>query len=86
MVSRNIYFRNEGIISWYDFAVAIKQLSGFSCKINPITTDQYPTPAKRPHYSVLDTTKIQETFDIQMKDWKESLFVCLKKINLNIQH
>jgi dTDP-4-dehydrorhamnose reductase len=79
------HFSNEGVISWYDFAIAIKELSGFSCKINPITTDQYPTPAKRPHYSVLDTTRIQETFGVQLKNWKESLFTCLKKINLNLR-
>jgi dTDP-4-dehydrorhamnose reductase len=73
-------FSNDGVISWYDFAVAIKELSAFSCKINPITTEQYPTPAKRPHYSVLDKTKIQKTFGIQIKDWKESLTICLEKI------
>ena len=80
------HFSNKGMISWYDFAVAIKELSGFSCKINPITTDQYPTPAKRPHYSVLDTTRIQKNFGIKLKDWKDSLLVCLKKINLHTQH
>ena len=74
------HFSNEGAITWYDFAVAIKELSAFSCKINPITTEQYPTPAKRPHYSVLDKTKIQKTFGIQIKDWKESLTICLEKI------
>lgn len=74
-------FSNEGIISWYDFSVAIKELTGSSCKINPITTSQYPTPAKRPQYSVLDKIKIQETFDIKLKDWKESLAVCLNRLN-----
>lgn len=73
-------FSNDGVISWFDFAVAIKELSAFSCKINPITTEQYPTPAKRPHYSVLDKTKIQKNFGIQIKDWEKSLTVCLEKI------
>lgn len=73
-------YSNEGIISWYDFAVAIKELTGSRCKINPITTSEFPTPAKRPHYSVLDKTKIQRTFDISLKDWKQSLAVCLKKL------
>jgi dTDP-4-dehydrorhamnose reductase len=70
-------YSNSGDITWYDFALAIKELSGSKCVVNPIFTSQYPTPAKRPHYSVLDTTKIQETFDIVMPDWKESLKKCL---------
>jgi dTDP-4-dehydrorhamnose reductase len=74
------HFSNEGIISWYDFAVAIKELTGSNCKINPITTSQYPTAAKRPAYSALDKTKIQQTFGIVFKDWKESLAGCLQKI------
>jgi dTDP-4-dehydrorhamnose reductase len=74
------HFSNEGIISWYDFAIAIKELSGSTCKINPIPTSQFPTPAKRPAYSVLDKTKIQKTFSIQLKDWKQSLDHCIKKI------
>jgi dTDP-4-dehydrorhamnose reductase len=78
---RGIYhYSNDGIITWYDFAIAVKELTGSSCRINPITTDKYPTPAKRPLYSVLDKIKIHETFGIKLKDWKASLFVCLKKI------
>jgi dTDP-4-dehydrorhamnose reductase len=75
------HYSNEGIISWYDFAVAIKQLSGSHCKIKPITTAQYPTPAKRPHYSVLDKTKIQATFQLSLYPWKESLARCLQKLS-----
>jgi len=74
------HFSNSGIISWYDFAVAIKQLIRSNCKINPIPTTAYPTPAKRPVYSVLDTTKIQNTFGVHLKDWKESLAICIDKI------
>ena len=74
------HFSNEGHITWYDFAVAIKEFSGSSCKVNPILTSQYPTPAKRPFYSVLDKTKIRQTFNILPKDWKVSLSVCLQKI------
>ena len=74
------HYSNEGHITWYDFAVAIKDLSGSSCKVNPISTSQYPTPAKRPSYSVLDKTKIQRTFGIRIKDWKTSLAVCIKKL------
>ena len=74
------HFSNEGQISWYDFAVAIKDIIGSSCKVNPITTPEYPTPAKRPAYSVLDKTRIRDTFNVPIKDWKASLTVCLEKI------
>ena len=73
-------FSNEGIITWYDFAVAIKEISNCPCDVKPITTSAYPTPARRPAYSVLDKTKIQETFGIQLKDWEKSLEICIKKI------
>jgi dTDP-4-dehydrorhamnose reductase len=73
-------FTNEGILSWYDFAVAIKEITRSPCDIRSIPTSAYPTPAKRPAYSVLDKTKIQETFGIQLKDWKESLTRCIDKI------
>lgn len=75
------HYSNSGVISWYDLAVAIKELSGSHCKVKPITTAQYPTPAKRPHYSVLDKTRIMETFGIILSPWKESLIRCLAKLN-----
>lgn len=74
------HFTNEGVITWFDFATEIKNMSGSSCVINPITTAQYPTPAKRPSYSVLDKTKIQETFGTRLKNWKDSLQQCLNKM------
>ena len=74
------HFSNEGIISWYEFAVAVKELSGNICKVNPIPTSQYPTPAKRPAYSVLDKTKIQSAFSVRIKDWKTSLETCLSRL------
>lgn len=70
-------YSNDGVISWFDFAEHIKKLSGSSCKINPIPTSGYPTAAKRPAYSVLDNSKIQQTFNIGTKDWKKSLTQCL---------
>lgn len=73
-------YSNEGIISWFDFANEIKRLIGSSCMVNPLTTEQFPTPAKRPKYSVLDKTKIQQTFSVQLKDWKESLKICIDKL------
>lgn len=71
------HFSNEGIISWFDFAVEIKRLTGSACIIHPIPTTAYPTPAKRPHYSGLSKEKIVSAFDIQLKDWKKSLSDCL---------
>ena len=73
-------YSNEGIISWYDFAVQIKELSGSSCKVNPIPTSDYPTAAKRPAYSVLNNSKIQETYNIRIKGWKESLAECIGRL------
>jgi dTDP-4-dehydrorhamnose reductase len=75
------HFSNEGIINWYEFAIAIKELMQSPCKINPIPSSAFPTPAKRPSWSVLDKSKIQATFGIKIKDWKESLAACIQKIN-----
>ncbi|MFK7048461.1 dTDP-4-dehydrorhamnose reductase [Flavobacterium columnare] len=66
-------FSNEGVCSWFDFAVEIFKQNSISIKVNPIPTKDYPTPAKRPNYSVLDKTKIKTNFSISIKDWKESL-------------
>jgi dTDP-4-dehydrorhamnose reductase len=75
----NIFnYCSEGVINWYQFAIAIKELSGSNCIINPIPTSQYPTAAERPHYSVLDTTKIKDSFDMAIPGWKESLRRCLE--------
>jgi dTDP-4-dehydrorhamnose reductase len=69
---------NAGTTTWFEFAIVIKELSKSNCIINPIPTTQYPTPAKRPAYSVLDTTKIQEAFNIVIPEWKDSLQNCLE--------
>src|SRR4030095_13241100 len=74
-------FSDQGVISWYDFANAIKKITNSPCNVKPISTAEYPTPAKRPAYSVLDKRKIQETFGVKLKDWKKSLAVCIEKIN-----
>ncbi len=73
-------FCNDGAISWYQFALAIKELSGSTCLVNPIPSSQYPTPAKRPQYSALATSKIKEIFAITIPRWKESLKKCLDLI------
>ncbi|GAC1438285.1 MAG: dTDP-4-dehydrorhamnose reductase [Sediminibacterium sp.] len=74
------HFSNEGVISWYDFAMAIRDLAGVKCKVLPIPTSAYPTPAKRPAYSVLDKTSIVTDFGIRLKDWKQSLQTCYRSI------
>jgi dTDP-4-dehydrorhamnose reductase len=73
-------FSNEGEISWYDFAIAIREMISSNCKVNPIPTSQYPTPAKRPHYSLLDKTKITAVYSPGIKNWKVSLASCIAKI------
>lgn len=74
------HYANEGIISWYDFAVQIKQNAGLSCALNPIHTDQFPTPAKRPSYSVLDTQLIEKELDLSIRNWKDALNECQNKL------
>lgn len=71
------HYSNEGKASWYDFAKAIVDIAGIECHIYPIGTDQYPTPAKRPPYSVLDKTKIKRAYNIEIPEWKSSLRKCL---------
>ena len=66
-------FSNEGECSWYDFAAEIFKVNNISIHLQPIPTTAYPTPAKRPAYSVLDKSKIKSLFGIEVKDWKESL-------------
>lgn len=73
------HYSNEGVASWYDFAIAIKGLTGASCRISPVTSEQYPTAAKRPAYSVLNKEKIKSVFGITIPYWKDSLAVCLGK-------
>ena len=76
------HFSNGGEISWFQFAKAIKNYTGSACKVNGILTSQYPTPAKRPHYSVMDKTKISKTYGIAIKPWEQSLQECLKEIGV----
>ncbi|MBR3501481.1 MAG: dTDP-4-dehydrorhamnose reductase [Alphaproteobacteria bacterium] len=74
------HFTNEGVCSWYDFARKIMELSELKCKVNPIPSSAYPTKATRPFYSVLDKSKIKNTFNIEIPHWEESLKECLKLI------
>ena len=80
----NLYhFSNEGVTSWYDFAKAIMELGSIDCKIRPIETKDYSTPAKRPHYSVLNKSKIKTNFNIQIPNWRDSLNKCIEKLKSN---
>ena len=75
------HFSNEGVISWYDFTKAIHRIAGITtCKVKPLHTEEYPTPANRPHFSVLDKTKIKETYNIEVPYWEESLKDCIEKL------
>jgi hypothetical protein len=83
-VVRGIYhFSDEGVCSWYDFTIAIHRLAGIaSCKVKPLHTADYPAKAPRPHYSVLDKTKIKDTFGIEIPHWEESLKRCINQLRM----
>ena len=74
------HYSNEGVASWYDFAVSIMELAGSNCEIKAIQTKDYPTRAKRPNYSVLNKTKIKEDFKIKIPHWRMSLIHCISKL------
>jgi len=74
------HYANEGIATWFDFAVAIHQMAGTGVTVLSIPTSEYPTPAKRPIYSVMDKSKIKQALNITIPDWKDSLKVCLSKL------
>ena len=75
------HFSNEGVTSWYDFTKSIHRLSGINtCQVSPLHTAEYPTPACRPAYSVLDKTKIKAAYGIEIPHWEESLAKCIAKL------
>ncbi|MBO5880283.1 MAG: dTDP-4-dehydrorhamnose reductase [Paraprevotella sp.] len=75
------HFSNEGCISWYDFTKAIHRIAGITtCHVRPLHTEEYPTPAARPHYSVLDKTKIKSTYQIEIPYWEDALNDCIYKL------
>ncbi len=81
--SKIYHYSNEGVASWYDFSKAIIEFDNISCIINPIESKDYPTPAKRPHYSVLNKEKIKKDFNIKIPYWRDSLKQCIEKIREN---
>ena len=74
------HFSNEGAVSWYDFAKAISEIGGTTCDIRPCHTEEYPSKAQRPRFSVLDKTKVKETFKVTIPYWRDSLADCIKRI------
>jgi dTDP-4-dehydrorhamnose reductase len=76
------HFSNEGVCSWYDFTKSIHRIAGITaCKVSPLHTDEYPAKAPRPNYSVLDKTKIKNTYGIEIPHWEESLKACIDELN-----
>ncbi|MDQ1772730.1 dTDP-4-dehydrorhamnose reductase [Labilibaculum sp. A4] len=74
------HFSNEGVASWFDFAKAIMEMGNVDCIVNPIETKDYPTPAKRPHYSVLNKAKIKADYGIEIPYWRDSLKECIQRL------
>ena len=75
------HYSNEGVCSWFDFAKAIFSYSDLACFVKPLETKEYPTPAKRPHYSLLNKAKIKHDFEITIPYWQDSLKTCLNTLN-----
>jgi dTDP-4-dehydrorhamnose reductase len=81
---RGVYhYANQGETTWYDFAAKIKAIAGLTCEVQPIETKDFPTPAKRPAYSVLDTSTIEQDLAIDIRHWEDALESCIKEINAN---
>ncbi|WP_297090698.1 dTDP-4-dehydrorhamnose reductase [uncultured Draconibacterium sp.] len=74
------HYSNEGVASWYDFAKAIFELSEVACSVNPVLSENFPTPAKRPAYSVLNKSKIRDTYNLKIPYWRDSLKICIKQL------
>ena len=79
-ISGVYHYSNEGVASWYDFAKAIFEISEIDCTVNPVLSDQFPTPAKRPHFSVLNKSKIKDNFGFDIPFWRDSLNDCIERI------
>jgi dTDP-4-dehydrorhamnose reductase len=77
------HYANTGETTWFDFAAKIKAIAGLDCALNPIETKDFPTLAKRPVYSVLDTSKIEKALSLSIPHWEDALADCMKEINAN---
>lgn len=76
------HYSNEGVASWFDFAKAVFDISGVKCKVNAVRSDQFPTPARRPNYSVMDKSKIRETYGVKIPYWRDSLKKCINSLEV----
>jgi dTDP-4-dehydrorhamnose reductase len=76
------HYSNEGVTTWYEFALEIKRLTASSCQVLPIPTSGYPTPAKRPAYSLLDKSKIKKTYGLKIPTWQSSLSICIDLLKI----
>ena len=74
------HYSDEGAVSWYDFAMAIKEICGYSCKIRPCLSSEYRSKARRPQYSVLDKSLAKKTFGVEIPYWRDSLVQCISRI------
>lgn len=74
------HYSNEGVASWYDFALAVRDLAALDCRVKPLRSDEFPTKASRPHYSVLDKSKIKNSFGLRIPYWRYSLAICLSQL------
>ena len=79
------HYSNEGVCSWYDFAVVIFRETGIQCSVSPVESDMFPTPAPRPAYSVMDKSKIRNTYGISIPHWQESLKKCINNLQTTEQ-
>ncbi len=80
------HYSNEGVCSWYDFAKSIAQYNGTTeCNIEPCHSDEFPSPVKRPNYSVLDKTKIKEVFGVEVPYWTDSLKICISNLKASVK-
>jgi dTDP-4-dehydrorhamnose reductase len=75
------HFANRGGTTWFDFAAKIKAIAGLTCDLQPIETKDFPTPAKRPAYSVLDTSKIEQDLEMDIRHWEDALKDCMKLLS-----
>ncbi|MBN2263652.1 MAG: sugar nucleotide-binding protein, partial [Prolixibacteraceae bacterium] len=75
------HYANQGTCSWAEYAKEIFELAGVNCEVKPVSSDKYPTKAKRPKYSVLNTTKIRSSFGIGIPNWRDSLKECISYLN-----
>lgn len=75
------HYTDEGVITWYELACEVNAMSGHDCDVQPCRSDEYPSKTKRPHYSVLDKSKVKETFGVKLPYWKDSLSACMARID-----